>query len=209
MIKLKELLSEEIFTDPTDSRMTSIRGKVTYGVKWLFNKGAFDGMIIDYGCGRYDRNASFLREHGLKVYSYDKFWGKSTADGYTEPSNVLPSETFDVGFTSFVLNVVNISEEQEILQWMNSHCKTEYHITRNQDIKDMIIAALQKKNNTISNFFTDRFKGDISNITEKDIDDFSTFGTKTNMGFQRIPELQFKGYKILKLQYPYKIYKRE
>lgn len=209
MIKLMSLL-ENVYTEPTNSKLTSITSGVAKSVKWLFNRGAFKGTVIDYGCGKVARNSTFLREHGLKVYSYDKFWGKSGIDGWSDISNDLPNYQFYVGFTSFVLNVVNINEEDEILQWMRSHTREDYHITRNQDVTKMIKQGLERRDKVITDFFTKVFKGDINKpLTDQDIRDFSAFGTKTSRGFQRIPELQFKGYKLIKTEPQVKIYERE
>ncbi len=209
MIKLKPLI-RKVYTEPTVSKLTSITSDVTKSVKWLFNRGAFKGTIIDYGCGRVARNSVFLREQGLKVYSYDKFWGKSGVDGWLDISSDLPNEQFYVGFTSFVLNVVNVIEEDEILQWMRSHTKKDYHITRNQDITKMIKQGLERGDRIITNFFEKEFGGDLSKpLTDQEIRDFAAFGTKTSRGFQRIPELQFKGYKLIKLEPQVKIYERE
>jgi hypothetical protein len=209
MIKLTSLL-ENVYAEPTNSKFTSIISEVTKSVKWLFNRGSFKGTIIDYGCGKIARNTIFLREQGLKVYSYDKFWGKSGVNGWSDISSDLPNEQFYVGFTSFVLNVVNINEEDEILQWMQSHTKKDYHITRNQDITKMIKQGLERGDKIITDFFTKVFKGDINKpLTDQDIQDFAFFGTKTPRGFQRIPELQSKGYKLIKIEPQVKIYERE
>jgi hypothetical protein len=190
--------------------MTSIKNNnPAKSLKWLYNSGAFKGKIIDYGCGQVARNAEFLRSMGLKVYSYDLYWGESGVDGWVGISKDLPNYMFDVGFTSFVLNVVNIIEEDNILQWMNSHCRKQYHITRNEDIIDMITKALERGDKTVVDFFKNRYGGDMSKkLTKADIENFAFFGTKTNKGFQRIPELQFKGYELIKLGIQDKIYEK-
>lgn len=209
MIKLIDII-ESFYAEPTMSKLTSIKSGVAKSLEWLYKKNVFKGNIIDYGCGQVARNSVFLREKGLKVYSYDPYWGVSGKDGWSEISSDLPNENFEVGFTSFVLNVVNINEENEILQWCNKHCKKEYHITRNLDVKDMITKALQRKDKLVTDFYINVFSGDINKpITDKDIEEFSFFGTKTSKGFQRIPELSLKGYKLIKLETQVKIYERE
>jgi hypothetical protein len=85
------------------SKNTSIVGGVTEGIASLFKSGKIFGKVLDYGAGRVDRNAKFLRENGLEVYSYDPFWG-SGDNGYQTTSDKLPNDNFDVGYTSYVLN---------------------------------------------------------------------------------------------------------
>ena len=215
MIKLKDLLKEiEAATKkvydgpPINSKKTSIIGDTVAGISMLYGAGKFHGIVIDYGCGRIARNAEFLRSKGLKVYAYDPFWGNS-ANGYDGISNIKPDDIFDVGFTSYVLNVVTVSDEKEILSWMNSHCNQQYHITRNKDITKMIETNLTKAgDNMVKKFFVEWFGGDLNNITQEIIDEFSIYGTATTQGFQRIPILEDYGYNLLKSTSGYKIYEK-
>jgi hypothetical protein len=215
MIKLKDILKEiesaarKVYDGPPiNSKETSRMGDTVSGISMLYNAGKFSGTIIDYGCGRIARNTEFLRSKGLKVYAYDPFWGNST-NGYEGISNVKPDDTFDVGFTSYVLNVVRVSDEKEILNWIGSHCKQQYHITRNKDIITMITDNLTASgNNIVKKFFVEWFGGDLNNIKPEIINEFSIYGTATNRGFQRIPMLEDYGYSLLKASFGYKIYEK-
>jgi len=215
MIKLKDILKEiESITKkvydgpPINSKKTSIIGDTVAGVSMLYSAGKFNGTIIDYGCGRIARNAEFLRGKGLKVYAYDPYWG-SNINGYEGISNIKPNDTFAVGFTSYVLNVVKVSDEKEILSWMSNHCNRQYHITRNKDITKMIETNLTKAgDNMVKKFFVEWFGGDLNNITQEIIDEFSIYGTATTQGFQRIPILEDYGYNLLKSTSGYKIYEK-
>lgn len=63
------------------------------------------GRILDYGAGRYARNAAGLREAGFEVYAFDPF--KGGGDGWTGVTKKLPAgEKFDLVFTAYVLNKI-------------------------------------------------------------------------------------------------------
>ncbi len=178
---------------PTQSKMTSIVGGVTRGVVDLFNKGLLHGSILDYGSGRCDRNGAYLRNKGLFVYSYDPFWGVAE-NGYEGVSDRLPNDSFDVGFSSYVINVVNEQEEDDIIREMNDRCQIQYHIVRNKDVEKMI----QMK------FYKDK----VNNKEKIEIKDLARHGIETTRGFQRVPYLENKGFELIHKEYGFKIYKK-
>ena len=200
---------------PLEKGGTSIGGGAAPGIKILDRQGAFAGAktILDYGAGKYGRNANYLREQGYKVYSYDPFNGKPKVDGWKEVSQVLPRNKFDVGFTSFVLNVVPEYIEQKIISDVGGKTKKSYHITRNNDIFVMAKNALIRGEPTVTNFFINEFatpaeikalqKG---TLTDKQIMDFCEFGVQTNRGFQRIPTSEKLGLNLIKTTANFKIY---
>lgn len=215
-MKLTDLIFEDAFYGGTTmSKNTSIMGGVTEGISSLYKSGKISGKVLDYGAGRVDRNAKFLRANGLEVYSYDPFWG-SGDEGYITTSDKFPSDTFDVGYTSYVLNVVSFPEQESILSTMNSLCKKQFHIVRFMDLYDLAKKNLESgKDNLIKNFFTIEYKGDLEAYLNSDksgktdiLTDFLEFGTETSNGFQRLVSLENQGFTLIKKSSGYRIYEK-
>jgi hypothetical protein len=177
--------------------------------------------VLDYGAGRHSRNADFLRKKGCKVYAYDPFF--NTGNGWdmgTVSTRMPPTNHFDIGFSSFVLNVVPEHIENEIISMMRKCINgTQYHITRNMDIFDTAKNTLTGKTNNkfIKKFFREVFAEnekdiyDLENQTVPDdrIMDFCLFGHETGKDkFQRIPMLEKKGFQKVKNDSKFKIYKK-
>lgn len=123
-------------------------------VRLLFDKGYINpgDYVCDYGAG-YGRNAEFLRQNGVDVYAYDPYLGIGKMEIYlgigkmemldfsygTTPGEVtrkFPSKSnwnqFDIILTSYVLNVVELDEEEAIIRTMKdlSPYKRQFHIVR-------------------------------------------------------------------------------
>jgi len=172
------------------------------------------GGVLDYGAGKYGRSSVYLRGLGYKVYAYDPFNGGSGGGWEGGVSNVLPKDSFDVVFTSFVLNVVPCHIEDGILQKCNSVSSKQIHLTRNTDIYDTVKKnLLSGKSNLISDFFLaefaskeekDLFKAGV--LDDATIMEFCYFGVQTSRGFQRIPVLEEKGYTLKKKTSGWKLY---
>jgi len=202
---------------PLETGGTSIQGKAAPSLKLLFNKGVFKegDTVLDYGAGKYGRNANFLREEGFKVYAYDPF-NCTSVDGWVGVSKKLPKGMkFDVAFTTFVLNVVPDKLENTIIREVKQHSKHQFHITRNMDIYDTIKKALERKDKIVSNFFLDEFANsqeeaafNTDKITKEMMVKFCEFGVQTSKGFQRIPFLEDKGFKLVKKANGFKIYSK-
>lgn len=215
-MRLKDLIFEEsYYSGTTMSKNTSIVGGVTEGISSLFKSGKIFGKVLDYGAGRVDRNAKFLRENGLEVYSYDPFWG-SGDNGYETTSDKLPNDTFDVGYTSYVLNVVSVPEQSGILNTMNSLCKKQYHIVRYMDLYDLAKKNLESdKDSVLKSFFTKEYKGNLEQYLNSDkearmniLTDFLQYGTETSNGFQRLVSLEDQGFSLIKKASGYRIYEK-
>lgn len=200
---------------------TSIGGGAAPAVKWLAKQGVFQpGMkVLDWGAGKVARNADYLRNMGCKVYAYDPF--NATSGNGWEMGSVTDKkprpQRFDVGFSSFVLNVVPEHVEDEILRDMGRYTDVMFHIVRNQDIYQMAYNALTGATNNprIVNFFLNEFADDeekaaweAGDVYEEDILAFCQFGFESGKDkFQRIPsDLEEKGYRILKETSGYTIY---
>jgi hypothetical protein len=208
MIKLRDILMNEgdVYTGDTMSKNTSIDGKEVAAIVALQQTGKIYGRVIDYGCGKVDRNGVYLRSKGLSVYSYDPYWG-TAVDGYDGISNILSNDHFDVGYTSYVLNVVNEAEQSKILRYMDSHCEYQYHVVRNMDVYNMVVDALTRGDKLVSNFYFNEFKGKKEDIGNKEVMmAFAKFGTNTVKGFQRIVYLEQYGYRLLAKSGGYKLY---
>jgi len=184
------------------------------GLQLLVKKGNIQqkDVVVDYGAGKYGRNANYLRDLGIKTYGYDPFNGYSD-DGWEEVSTSLPDTTFDVGFTSFVLNVVPKHVEEHIITDVNRIAKHSYHIVRNNDVFIGVKNALSKRDKTVWAFFMKEFVPTLHNFDENNISDdlireFCKFGVQTSRGFQRICHLEEYGYKLIKGNQtsPYKLY---
>lgn len=197
--------------DPPETGGTSIQGKVAPGVTFLSDMGVFQGAkkIIDYGAGKYGRNANWLRRQGFQVWAFDPFNGSPDADGWTEVSTKIPRGKFDVGFTSFVLNVVPEHIEKDIVNGLSKIARKRYHVTRNRDVFDAAKAGLMKGAQPISDWFLNEFATEqekqellSGNLSNETILAFSQFGyiTKTarGVGFQRIPTAEDYGLKLIK-----------
>ena len=208
------LLEKRVYTgDPLETGGTSIQGLAAPAIQALTKAGKFQGNVLDYGAGKYGRNAKFIREAGFKVWSYDPFNGKAGANGWTEVSKDLPNIQFDVGFTSYVLNVVPEKIEDQIISDVSSKCKVAYHITRNMDIFDSVKKALLRGEPTVKNFFLKEFATPIEQealenqqLADSTILEFCEFGVQTSRGFQRIPKLEEKGFSLLRKTSGFKVY---
>ena len=215
-MRINELLeaSRSYTGEPLEKGGTSIKGQgAAPAIKSLIKKGFFDGKtVLDYGAGKYGRNADAIRSSGAKVFAYDPFHG-SGDDGYSSVAGSIPNEKFDIAFTSYVLNVVPENTEDQILNDIESHSNSIFHITRNLDIFNSVKKALMRKDPTVSNFFLQQFaneeeKESFENgtLTDQVIMEFCKHGVQTSRGFQRIPELENKGYNLKQNTSGYKLY---
>jgi len=202
--------------DPLETGGTSIPGNAAPALRDLFAKGYIKkGMtVLDFGAGKFARNANYLRDQGVKTFAYDPFNGTGT-DGWNGISTQLPSETFDVVFTSFVLNVVPDPIENELLKTVSNLGRKQYHITRNQDITNTVKNALARKDKLVGSFFLKYFATDEEKqmyeegtITPEVLQAFVKHGVQTSKGFQRIPYLEDKGYKLIRNTGNYKVYEK-
>lgn len=185
-------------------------------VKQLVKSGVIQQghTALDYGAGKYGRNANFLREQGIRTFAYDPFNGTGN-DGWTGVSTTLGGQGFDVAFTSYVLNVVPKHIEQQILQEIEGKAERVVHIVRNRDVFDSVKKALLRKEKTVWAFFENEylpnrdfeFNGE---ITDELVEDLCRFGVQTSRGFQRICYLEDSGYSLIKgsATSPYKVYQK-
>lgn len=192
---------------------TSIKGKVTPAILSLYKDGYFninnisnnnnDITILDYGAGREGgRNTLFLREKGYRVYAFDPFHGKDNCNGWKAVSNVLPDNDFlfDIAFTSYVLNIVQKSEEENILNWISSHSNKSFHLVRD-DLFSTTKKALHPETGSarVLEFFLDIFEGNYNDLqNDKIINEFIRFGYITGKGkFQREVNLDYNKYSLI------------
>lgn len=188
--------------EPLEKGGTSISAKVSPTVKWLFKQGHIKSgqKVLDYGAGKYSRNANWLREKGCKIYAYDPFnhndgdpWKK---DGV---SNKLPRHKFDVGLSVYVLCVVRKSEEDKIIKYLSKKSKKSLYVVRGDEIKEYVKESFRKDNEVIIEFAIREMN------TERPIlNRFCEYGFKTKRGFQRLT--QPKGLKKIKETKAFRIF---
>jgi hypothetical protein len=187
------------------SAATSIKGKEVAALVKLFSKGFFkpNGTALDYGAGKYGRNAEYLRAQGIRTFAYDKFNG-SGVDGWEGVSSTLPTgATFDTGFTSYVLNVVPVSIEAEIINDLESRVSGKvFHITRGTDITQTILRVItgKSRNSHMMDFIESEYPEIFAKISAGDANkdlanELAYLGVVTAKdSFQRIPDLSRYGY---------------
>ena len=186
---------------------TSIRANVGAGITTLFKTHIHPGMhILDYGAGKYARNADWFRERGVHVYAYDPNNFTTSGDGWERGavSSQLPHERFDVALTAFVLNVVPFYHEKRIIEDCQNLARKSFHVIR-ADLVYYLKRAFQKQNNPyLMKWFRERFatKQDLKalkkgTLPEERILAFGLFGFQTGKNkFQRIPAIVHGGGKI-------------
>lgn len=189
----------DFYTGPAlETGGTSIRGQgAAPYVRHLAEQLEPGTTILDYGAGKYARNADYLRERGFEVYAYDPFNGNGT-DGWGMGcvSTRLPRRKFDVGLTCYVLNVVPEPVEREIVAAVARLSREHVHVTRSNDIFESVKAALLRGDDTVCGFFEREFMPGRrvgaafreGRLTDRQIRAFCRFGVQTSRGFQRIPE---------------------
>lgn len=203
--------------DPLETGGTSIQGQAAPPVRALVkNETITPGMkVIDYGAGKYGRNANFLREQGVEVYGYDPYNGTDT-DGWAGVSKKPPTgQKFDLALSSYVLNVVPDHTEDEIIKTMRRLAPRQIHITRNMDVFESTKSALKRKDKTVGGFFVEQFadeeqkqRYDNGELTDQDIMEFVHHGVQTSRGFQRIPVLDEKGFRLVRKTHNFKVFEK-
>lgn len=191
--------ANEVYTGPSlEQGGTSIRGQGAAPFIRRLAKTLEPGTtILDYGAGKYARNADYLRKLGFTVYAYDPFNGRGHK-GYEmgAVSRLLPRRKFDLGLTCYVLNVVPEPVENQIMAEVAGLSKEQLHVTRSLDIFDSVKNALERGDETVCAFFEEHFMPGRrvgaafreGRLTDKQILAFCRFGVQTSRGFQRIPE---------------------
>ena len=101
-------------------------------IKKLMGMGPFDNTwvnILDYGSGRYSPNADYMRDLGLKVYSFDPHFGASP-DGWKGVSKQRPHKTFDFAITTFLLDRLDEEALEDALMVCESLANKSIQIVR-------------------------------------------------------------------------------
>lgn len=183
--------------DIKPDRTSTKFNKPAPGLVNLVKSGALSGAktVIDWGAGKWGRNAKWLREMGYKVYAYDPEHGVPGGDGWTEVSKDKPAgKKFDVGFTSYVLNVVPEEVEQQIINELNLVARQAYHIVRNKEVFDAAKKALYAQDKYVTPFFMNSYATPAQKkeyatgtLSDETIWDFARHGFETARGFQRAP----------------------
>ena len=160
MINLKRFetfLQEQRYTSASTSVSKTRPAKT---VEQLYSSGFFKNAktVLDFGAGN-GRNANFLRSKGIRVYAYDKYNGKSV-DGFEQVSNKLPTQEFDASFSAYVLNVVDVDTERQIIKEVERLTTGKIaHVVLYEEIISWAYNALEQKPNANSHII-DYFFGD-------------------------------------------------
>ena len=211
-----------VYTGPApSSKETSIAANVSKFVQSVLHGQIEPGMrVLDWGAGKVARVADLLRTQGYEVYAYDPFNGNGQ-DGWSmgAVAAVPPKgEDFDIAFTSFVLNVVKESVEDQILASVRPFARQVFHICRGRELAAQAERALVREDPAMVEFFRTyygacdpdalaRFDAEgASGLTEEDFLGFAAHGFITSKGFQRLPMLEDKGYDLVRETTNYKVY---
>lgn len=185
------------------SKFTSIAGGASPAIKWLHKNGYLSGCghSLDFGCGRTARNSEWLAEQGVRVFRYDPYWGDGGDDrGWLKGkiSMKLPNfQDFHYVFSSFVLNVVTKSDQDDIIKACKKIAPYQIHIVRN-DVITAAQKALDKKDPIATAFRKKHLNGGSA-------EELARFGFVTKKGFQRQID-EIKGYSCIKETSSYRIF---
>lgn len=104
------------------------RKELSAPVKELLALGVFEGKtVLDFGCGA-GLDVIKLRELGYTVDGYDKFqqgWG------------ILQDKNYDVVMCNYVLNVVELPEERQVILKQLRKLGSEVYVTVRTDHKSI------------------------------------------------------------------------
>jgi len=177
--------------EPLEKGGTSISAGVSPTVKWLFKQGYIKSgqKILDYGAGKYSRNANWLREKGCEVYAYDPYnyndedpWKKNGV------SNKLTRHKFDVGLSVFVLCVVRKKDEKDIKKYLSKKCKKNFYVNRGTELVDSVKWSIVTVRDPVISFYKEYKNSFRAGERTPSIEDFCKYGVKTKRGFQRLSE---------------------
>lgn len=197
---------------PLEKGGTSIAGKASPAVRWLYEKHIKDfGEVLDYGAGKYARNADFLRALGVPTFAYDPYNFNCTSDlgwdvGLVSDTVCLDDNNgylFNIGLTSFVLNVLPKDDEKVVIEKISKLSEKSLHVVRNLDIYDTVLSAINRKDKSTLDFI---FKEYPNADPIRDLMDICVAGVQTSKGFQRITFLEDYGFTCIKKTKGYKVY---
>lgn len=204
--------------EPLEAGGTSISSGATPALRDLVGTLINPGMtVLDYGAGKHARNADFLRSFCIRTYAFDPHNWNCEGDGWTRGMispkldlNVNDGNPFDFCFSSYVLNVVPKHVEKEIIKHCESMSSQVVHIVRNNDVIEMLQAALKRRDETVLSFLHQHFGNDwtVDGVLQ-DINEtrrFCEFGVQTSRGFQRLTDLEEYGYRLLRKTHGFKVY---
>ncbi len=87
------------------------RTSASFPTRWLFKNGMIQGRILDYGCG-FGTDVKFLQKEGVDIDGYDNYH-----------ANTYPEGKFDIIICNYVLNVLLMDEQTEVLMHVSELLK--------------------------------------------------------------------------------------
>jgi hypothetical protein len=195
------------------SSNTSIKRGVSPAIKYLYdNLYIKSGMkVLDYGAGKYSRNANYLRSKNIDVFAYDPYnythgngWDVDTV------SNSICNEKFDIVFTSYVLNVVEYDISMHIMNDVCEYSNTVYHIVRNNihSIAENTIIGNTYNKYVISSW-NKYIENNSDDNTVENLKEFAKYGFMTKKDCMQREHIFDDSYFKLKCKNGWCIYKKE
>jgi hypothetical protein len=107
-----------------------------------------------------------LRARGVEVYGYDPHHPQGES-GWSGVSDALPTERFDIAFTSYVLCVLPKDVEGEVISDIRSYAPTCTHIVRGDELLDAVEEMYHSGNSHVWRSWNE-FGGDVLKYELKD-----------------------------------------
>lgn len=105
----------ELYSDAASAKTAMKNAKPNSELLEFFGDYDDSMYILDFGAG-HGRHATALREMGHKVYAYDPFNGEEGVSGWEGVSNKLPMNSFEIVFSTYVLNTTTLSIASDIAE---------------------------------------------------------------------------------------------
>lgn len=94
---------ETIKTNQYSHLTAKERESLSFPAKILLNKGLLKGEVLDFGCG-FGKDVELLKEKVVNIEGYDKYYYP-----------IYPSKKFDTIICFYVLNVLMLEEQAQVL----------------------------------------------------------------------------------------------
>jgi len=111
--------------NPNSHLTAKERDKVSYPTRKLYNMGALEGEVLDFGSG-FGKDVEFLQSKGITCTAYDPHHAPE-----------YPDKTFDTILCNYVLNVLLPKEQAEVLMSVSELLKPtgKAYFTVRRDLK--------------------------------------------------------------------------
>lgn len=116
---------ENLILNPNSHLTAKERETLSFPAKIVFNRNAFVGDVLDFGCG-FGSDVKILQERGINIVGYDKHY-------FPE----YPTKKFDTIICFYVLNVLMPKEQATVLMELSQLIKPtgKVYIAVRRDLK--------------------------------------------------------------------------